>query len=295
MTQSQINYFIAVAHDGSITRAANRLYVSQPAISKSISTLEKELDLALFSRRENALVLTYAGNQFYNFLIKTKDEYHQMLQNVHNHQSKISTQLRVGCPSNWNPDVFSHKIADHCSTHHPTVELTMECYSIDELIPMLKNRQLDIVLDHWHHDPGQAGVECHPFASCNCGILYAKRLFSHATSIRSFKNIPFIGFESAHRDFFESTIISICQSEFTPMFRHCSNYPTAVFEVSRGNGIMLFNDWDLAVRSELFGFFPVERTLAINAMYMKDNPNPLASSFADELSELFRSTSGQRT
>lgn len=293
MTQSQINYFIAVAHDGSITRAANRLYVSQPAISKSISALEKELDLTLFSRRDNALVLTYSGTQLYHFFMKSKDEYHQLLQSIRHHLSQISTQIRIGCPTNWNPDMFYDKITTYFSRHYPTVDLTMECYSIDELITMLKNRQLDIVLALNLHNPGHSGVECRPLATCNCGILYAKKLFSHAASIRDFKNIPFIGCETVYRETFENTIISICQNEFTPMFRHCSNYPTAMFELSRGNGVMLFTDWDLAVRSEMFDFFPVNRTMAVNVMYMANHPNPLMVSFADELSGLFQDVNGQ--
>lgn len=295
MTQSQINYFIAVAHDGSITRAANRLYVSQPAISKSISALEKELDLTLFSRRENALVLTYAGNQLYNFFIKSKDEYLQRLQSIRRHLSQISTQIRIGCPTNWNPDMFYDKITSHFSEYHPTVDLAVECYSIDELIAMLKNRQLDIILALDLHNSDHLGVECHPLATCNCGILYAKKVFCHASSIQDFKNIPFIGCDTVYREAFENIIISVCQNEFTPMFRHCSNYPTAMFELSRGNGIMLFNDWEFAVRSELFEFFPVNRTMAVNVMYLANHPNPLVASFAGELSGLFQDGNGHNS
>ncbi len=49
MTQTQINCFITVARERSFTRAANALYISQPAISRSISKLEEEWDLTCLS------------------------------------------------------------------------------------------------------------------------------------------------------------------------------------------------------------------------------------------------------
>lgn len=50
MTFTQINCFVTVAREQSFTKAASILYVSQPAISKSISRLEEELGFPLFDR-----------------------------------------------------------------------------------------------------------------------------------------------------------------------------------------------------------------------------------------------------
>jgi LysR family transcriptional activator of nhaA len=56
-----LRYFWAVAHDGTLTRAAERLHVSQSALSTQIRKLEEQLGHALFERRGKALVLTEAG------------------------------------------------------------------------------------------------------------------------------------------------------------------------------------------------------------------------------------------
>lgn len=56
-----LRYFWAVAHDGSVTRAAKRLHVSQSALSVQIRNLEDDLGHALFERRGKQLVLTEAG------------------------------------------------------------------------------------------------------------------------------------------------------------------------------------------------------------------------------------------
>lgn len=65
MTLLQIQYFRAVARTGNITTAADELYVSRPAISRSMRDLEKEFGIALFRRSNTGLALTEAGCAFY--------------------------------------------------------------------------------------------------------------------------------------------------------------------------------------------------------------------------------------
>ncbi|WP_165839670.1 LysR family transcriptional regulator [Rhodococcus sp. Eu-32] len=61
MDRRQLEYFLTVAHHGSVTRAAERLHITQPTLSVAIRGLEKEIGGALFERRPNGLVLTIAG------------------------------------------------------------------------------------------------------------------------------------------------------------------------------------------------------------------------------------------
>lgn len=61
LNYSHLRYFWAVAHDGNLTRAAERLHVSQSAVSVQIQKLEAELGHDLFERRGKQLVLTEAG------------------------------------------------------------------------------------------------------------------------------------------------------------------------------------------------------------------------------------------
>src|SRR6202042_3361256 len=56
-----LRYFTAVAHDLSFTAAAERLYVSQPALSKQIRALERRLNVTLFNREPDGVHLTRAG------------------------------------------------------------------------------------------------------------------------------------------------------------------------------------------------------------------------------------------
>jgi DNA-binding transcriptional LysR family regulator len=59
----QLRSFVAVAEAGHLTRAADRLHISQPAVSAQIKALEEELEVELFERRANGMALTAAGKR----------------------------------------------------------------------------------------------------------------------------------------------------------------------------------------------------------------------------------------
>ncbi len=59
----QLRSFVAIAEAGHLTRASEKLHVSQPAVSAQIKALEDELELALFERTYNGMVLTSAGKK----------------------------------------------------------------------------------------------------------------------------------------------------------------------------------------------------------------------------------------
>ena len=63
MDYKQLQFFLAVCEAQSFRNAAARCYVSQQAISKSLSNLEQELGVQLFVRNQNGVSLTEAGQQ----------------------------------------------------------------------------------------------------------------------------------------------------------------------------------------------------------------------------------------
>src|SRR5919198_977290 len=64
MEMRQLEYVVAVAEEGTFTRAAARVHVAQPAISQQIAQLERELGERLFDRAERRVRLTPAGEAF---------------------------------------------------------------------------------------------------------------------------------------------------------------------------------------------------------------------------------------
>ena len=61
MTLNEINYFIVIAEEKNLTRASERLYISQPALSQYLENLEAKTSCRLFIRKESGLEITQAG------------------------------------------------------------------------------------------------------------------------------------------------------------------------------------------------------------------------------------------
>ena len=65
MYNPQLDTFLCVADAGSFNKAAERLYISPPAVIKQINLLEESLQVQLFTRTHRGLVLTEAGKSLY--------------------------------------------------------------------------------------------------------------------------------------------------------------------------------------------------------------------------------------
>lgn len=96
MNIQNLSAFIAVAETSSFSKAAERLFVTQPAVSKRISALEHELDAKLFDRIGKSVQLTEAGHALLPSCLRILAELEESRRIVNNLSGHIGGQLKIG-------------------------------------------------------------------------------------------------------------------------------------------------------------------------------------------------------
>lgn len=119
MTATEIEAFLTVAQLGSLSAAAEQLYITQPALSRRIRSLEEELGCTLFLRRkgQRGVELTDAGRAFTDIALRWQSlaqEAGELEQTVRQERLRISAIPSVG--SGLLLDIFRRYAADHRSS-----------------------------------------------------------------------------------------------------------------------------------------------------------------------------------
>jgi DNA-binding transcriptional LysR family regulator len=96
MELRHLKYFVIVAEDLSFSRAAVRLYISQPALSRQIKNLEDELGIVLFLRQSDGLKLTEAGKFFLEQAKDILNRSHVAVQTLKAHYTNTNEPLIIG-------------------------------------------------------------------------------------------------------------------------------------------------------------------------------------------------------
>ena len=151
MFQSNINLnlyktFYDVAKYGSFSKASEYTFTSQPAISKSIKKLEKELGVQLFYRTINGVQLTDKGKELLYFVEKSYNNLiiaeRSMLETENLEKGKLS----IGMPSNIGSFFLFDKIIQFHNIY-PKIEITIITGSTSNLINLLDSHKVDFVID----------------------------------------------------------------------------------------------------------------------------------------------------
>ncbi len=139
-----LEYFLVVASEGNITRAAEQLNVSQQALSNSIARLEKELECKLFERKKE-LVLTYAGKQFKASAEKILDIKHQTQTVLEEIGEGGRGELRIGI-SYTRGQAILPLLLPTFSRRYPLVELHVTEGSTHVLEEDLDRGRIDVLI-----------------------------------------------------------------------------------------------------------------------------------------------------
>ncbi|RXQ92156.1 LysR family transcriptional regulator [Ancylomarina salipaludis] len=137
--------FLSVAENLSFSKAAEDLFISQPAVTKHIKELEARLNMALFERRGNKVYLTKAGKLTYSYLNRIKQEYREMEFELGRLNDTFKGTLRIGASSTISQYIIPRVIAAF-HKRYPKIELYLLNGNSFEMEQKLFDNEIDLAL-----------------------------------------------------------------------------------------------------------------------------------------------------
>lgn len=150
MELRHIRYFLAVAEERNITRAAERLHIAQPPLSRQIQQLEDFLGLPLFVRGSRPLELTEAGRHFYTHALQLMNQSKQLVASTRN-IGKVEAKFTIGFVGSTLYGLLP-EVARRFRAAHPHVDLSLVEMITLEQVRALKEGEIDVGIGRVRHE-----------------------------------------------------------------------------------------------------------------------------------------------
>src|ERR1700722_2011310 len=150
MELRHLRYFVAVAEERNFTRAAERLHIAQPPLSRQIQQLEETLGVQLFERTARPLKLTETGQFFYSHAVKLLAQTAE-LESMTRRVGNIERSLSVGFVGSTLYGMLP-KIIRRFRDENSAVELSLHELSTMDQIKALKEGRIDVGFGRIRHE-----------------------------------------------------------------------------------------------------------------------------------------------
>jgi len=143
----QAEAFLAVAEELHFGRAAERLRVSQPRVSRLIAMLERQVGAKLFDRTSRRVALTPLGEQFRDELGAAYAQLQAALDHARRAAREAAGQLRIGFTNTTEGPALSRLVAVF-EARHPGCQVTLQEVPVTEAYAALRADEIDVLI-HW--------------------------------------------------------------------------------------------------------------------------------------------------
>lgn len=281
-----LRYFIAVAEEGHIGRAATRLHISQPPLTRQIQQLEEELDVQLFTRTPKGMELTPAGELLLQEARNVRAVVEQAAERTQRAGQGKLGRLDIG--------IFGSAILDTIPAlllkfrrEFPEVKVVLHNMGKDAQIAALRQRRIDVGFNRFIEPSEDIANE----------IVIAERTLiainenhplaqDEAVPFSVLRDNPVIVFPTGPRPSFIDKVMSLChQRGFVPQItQEVGNTLTGVALVASNFGVCLVPE--SATKLALPGVVyrpiidpPEDSGVDLNCIYRIDDHSPLLESF----------------
>jgi DNA-binding transcriptional LysR family regulator len=279
MELRHLHYFQAVAEELNYRKAAERLFISQPGLSRQIKQLEELLEVQLFERDKKHVELTVAGAYLKNevdFVINHLESIKNQLKLID--AGKVG-ELRIGFLGSASNQVLPDLLTK-LNSEQPLITTSLEELSNSVQVEMIQKDKLDMGFVRLASVPEELVMK--PVLRDSFSLVVPE---SHPIHDQDFKSVSqfshesFILFSSDYSNYYYEQILSICMdSGFSPKIRHKSVHALTIFRlVENGLGVAIIpsslkEGYDLKVRfMEIPG---IPQFTELSVIWKPKNRNP---------------------
>ena len=145
MDVPQLRTILQVAELGSLSKAADRLRIAQPALSRQVRLLEEELGIRLFDRHGRGMVVTEAGKEVLRHAQRIMQELDEIRATVADEDAPLRGQVSIGMPPTVS-DILSVPLVSAFQVRHPEARLRIVSAYTGYLLDWLHRGELDVAI-----------------------------------------------------------------------------------------------------------------------------------------------------
>ena len=294
MTFQQLQIFFEVAETLNLSETASRLYISQPALSKTVSRLESALGIQLFKRHSKGLSLTEAGAYLYAELkkpvLKISSAIETAQRMVHGRR-----QLRIGYPSSFDYNEDFDVVRDTVRRFRlawPDVELSEVLYEFVPLRNALIYSEVDVIIGQMVLGGQLEGTSMKKLAPFH---MYIAMSAEHPLASRDSFELA----ELEQESFCEVFCHTVTEEEqqflkkawgFSRKVNYVPNLPTLMRALSQQKGISCCGKISGAATESELKYYPIPESSplarsSIAAIWRTDDLSPIARDLLDMFPE----------
>ncbi len=272
-------YFLAVADELHYRKAAEKLYISQPGLSRQIKQMEEILDAQLFIRSNRKVRLTPAGKYL-------KDELQLLLNHLERTEKQLKLidrgvvgEIRIGFLGSAMQNVVPQLLLK-LKKSHSKVKTSLEELTNQAQLDAIEKNRLDLGFVRVASAP--KGVSIYPVFEDTFSIVLPK---NHPINEAQFKNISqlseedFILFSKDYSPLYYATIMSICEDAgFTPNISHKSVHAQTIFKLVENHlGIAIVPtalQFGFKMDVKFIELKNIKQKAVLSVIWKKENRNP---------------------
>ncbi len=289
MTLEQIKNFIALADFRNFTKAAERNFISQSSLSRSVASLESSLGIKLLERDTRYVTLTQAGEYL-------RDEGNRILDELYMLEAvlKDMSEGKIGHMMAFVPDFYFAPFSDRCRSFRdsfPNVEVELEVERSWQIAERVAMREADVGLT-FEHEADSPDLEVRTIMNDRLAVLvpeFHPLAERQSVSLGEFEpsEILFFGDSSFQGSGNSSIVPSLALGlDHAPKFHIIRSMSTAFQRMYAGQGVVVLprviGQAQCAIGNcRLLELDEPDLEYKVVLVYRRDNPNPALKNFIE--------------